>query len=280
MPTPVRQGAPARTKEQLLEHYQVEKELASKLRNASREERRELYTSVYDELLRRIRHHPLLHANTSPEHVQHLVRYHLARLAPFIGPDTVFLEVGAGACALSLALTKIVKRVVAVDVSNEVTAHITPPSNFELIISDGTSIDVPPGSIDVAYSNQLMEHLHPDDAAEQLRQIFKALKPGGTYLCTTPNGISGPHDISRGFDRVATGLHLHEYTVTELNRLMKDVGFRHTRVVLPKGNLQLPVTPVMMLETAVQTLPADFGRRLALSRAMRSVLGIRIVATK
>jgi SAM-dependent methyltransferase len=272
--------APARTKEQLLEHYQVEKELATKLRNASREQRRELYTAVYDELLRRIRHHPLLHANRTPEHIEHLVNYQIARLQPFIGPDTVFLEVGAGGCELSLALTKIVKHVVAVDVSNEITAHVTPPPNFELIISDGTSIDVPPGSIDLAYSNQLMEHLHPDDAAEQLRQIFKALKPGGKYLCTTPNGISGPHDISRYFDRVATGLHLHEYTVTELNRLLKEVGFRNTRVVLPKGNVRLPVTPVMMLEAAVRTLPSHFGRRIAFSRAMRSVLGIRIVATK
>src|SRR5687767_3983808 len=114
--------APARTKEQLLEHYQLEKELATKLRNANREQRRELYTSVYDELLKRIRHHPLLHANRSPEHIEHLVNYQLARLAPFIRPDTVFLEVGAGGCELSLALTKVVKRVVAVDVSNEVTA--------------------------------------------------------------------------------------------------------------------------------------------------------------
>ena len=62
-------------------------------------------------------------------------------------------------------------------------------TNFELIISDGISIPVPAGSIDFAYSNQLMEHLHPDDAESQLENVFTALRPGGAYLCITPNRL-------------------------------------------------------------------------------------------
>jgi hypothetical protein len=49
---------------------------------------------------------------------------------------------------------------------------------------------------------------------------------------------------------------------------------------LPKGNVKLPVATVMALEAAVKTLPADLSRKIAFSRAMRSVLGIRIIATK
>ncbi len=139
---------------------------------------------------------------------------------------------------------------------------------------------MPPGSVDVAYSNQLMEHLHPDDAAEQLREIFKALAPGGTYLCFTPNSMTGPHDVSRSFDRVATGLHLHECTVTELNRMLKDVGFRHTQVMLPRGGVTVPTGAVVALESAVGALPGDLSRKVAFSRAMRGFLGIRIVAKK
>src|SRR5262245_25324986 len=167
-----RPGTIVRSKEQVLEHYQIEKELAQKLRHASREERRGLYTEVYDELLKRVRHHPLLNARRTPEDKARAVSGQLAYLAPYINADTVFLEVGAGGCDLSLALTSRVKRVIAVDVSNEITAHVTPPPNFQLVISDGTSIPVPSGSINVAFSNQLMEHLHPDDAAEQLREIY------------------------------------------------------------------------------------------------------------
>jgi len=269
-----------RSKEQILEHYQIEKELAYKLRCATREQRRGLYTEVYDELLKRVQHHPLLHARRTPEDIERAVSNELARLAPYINPGTVFLEVGAGGCQLSLALTSRVKHVIAVDVSNEITAHVKPPPNFELVISNGTNIPVPRGSIDVAFSNQLMEHLHPDDAIEQLREIYTALAPGGTYLCFTPNSLSGPHDVSRGFDPVATGFHLHEYTVTELDRLFRHVGFKNTRAILPRGNLRVPVSTVMALEYAVGALPGSLGRKMAYLRPVRECLGIRIVAQK
>ncbi len=140
----------------------------------------------------------LLHARRTAEDIQRNVDTQLGWLAPYFNRETVFLEIGAGGCHLSLAMAERVKAVVAVDVSNEITSHVTPPTNFRLVISDGTSIPVPPGTIDLAFSNQLMEHLHPDDAAEQLREIFKALAPGGTYLCFTPNSMTGPHDVSRG----------------------------------------------------------------------------------
>jgi SAM-dependent methyltransferase len=275
-----RPGTIARSKEQVLEHYQIEKVLARTLRLASREERRGLYTEVYDELLKRVRHHPLLHARRTPEDIENTVREQLDRLAPYINPNTVFLEVGAGGCQLSLALTRRVKRVIAVDVSNEITAHVKAPPNFEFVISNGTNIPVPPGSIDVTFSNQLMEHLHPDDAAEQLREIYTALAPGGTYLCFTPNSISGPHDVSRGFDPVATGLHLHEYTVAELDRMFRHVGFKHTQVLLPRGNVRLPVSAITALESCVGALPGPLSRKVAYFRPMRGFLGIRIVAKK
>jgi SAM-dependent methyltransferase len=275
-----RPGTIVRSREQVLEHYQIEKALAHKLRHASREERRGLYTEVYDELLKRVRHHPLLAARRTAEDVKRTVDEQLARLEPYIGPDTVFLEVGAGGCQLSLALTSRVKRVIAVDVSNEITAHVKPPPNFELVISNGTNIPVPPGSVDVAFSNQLMEHLHPDDAAEQLREIYTALAPGGTYLCFTPNSISGPHDVSRGFDAVATGLHLHEYTVGELDRMFKHVGFKNTQVLLPRGNVRVPVPAITALESCVSALPGSLSRKVAYFRPMRGFLGIRIVAKK
>jgi SAM-dependent methyltransferase len=269
-----------RSQEQVVEHYQIEKALAQKLRQASREERRGLYTEVYDELLKRVRHHPLLAARRTAEDVKRTVDEQLARLEPYIGPDTVFLEVGAGGCQLSLALTSRVKKVIAVDVSNEITAHVIPPPNFDLVISNGTNIPVPPGSIDVAFSNQLMEHLHPDDAAEQLREIYTALAPGGTYLCFTPNSISGPHDVSRGFDPVATCFHLHEYTVGELDRMFKHVGFKNTQVLLPRGNVRVPVPAITALESCVSALPGSLSRKVAYFRPMRGFLGIRIVAKK
>jgi SAM-dependent methyltransferase len=271
---------PTRSRDQVYSHYLIEKDLANRLRNASREERRGLYTSVYDELLRRVDDHPLLLPVKDETQPQALLDYHLRTLVPFIKPDTVFLEVGAGTCQVSLSLAPNVKHVYAVDVSREITAGVKPPANFDLLISDGTNIPVPPGSVTVAYSNQLMEHLHPDDAAEQLSEIYKALAPGGLYLCFTPNRITGPHDISRGFDEEATGLHLHEYTVRELRRILLDAGFREAQIYLPSHHMLIPTAPVATLEFALERLPPRSRRSVASHNVIRGVLGIRMVAKK
>ena len=78
--------------------------------------------------------------------------------------------------------------------------------------------------MDLVFSNQLMEHLHPDDAEAELQSIFTALKPAGYYVCITPNRLTGPHDISRDFEESATGLHLKEYSTSELDSLFRRTG--------------------------------------------------------
>jgi hypothetical protein len=47
------------------------------------------------------------------------------------------------------------------------------PVGFQLLISDGSSIPVPHHSVDLAYSNQLMKHLHTADARAQLKTHIK-----------------------------------------------------------------------------------------------------------
>jgi SAM-dependent methyltransferase len=269
-----------RDPQQVRAHYEVERLLADRLRHASKEARRALYPTVYDELLRSVPDHPLKQSQRAPEDVARDVKYYLDMLSPFIRAENAFLEIGAGDCALSLAVAGMVKRVYAVDVSAEISSHVVPPTNFELVISDGTSIPVPAGSIDLAFSNQLMEHLHPDDAPEQLQQIFKALAPGGRYLCATPNRLNGPHDISRSFDTTATCLHLREYTVRELVPIMKHAGFRTVQVYYPSQHLCTPAGPVEAIEALLEALPVHMRRSLASREPLRRILGIRLVATK
>ena len=139
------------------------------------------------------------------------------------------------------ALAEQVRQVYGLDVSETITQRVSLPSNFKLILSDGTSVPLPPESVDVAYSNQLMEHLHPDDALEQLEGIWCALRPGGVYICITPNGLSGPHDISAHFDSVATGFHLKEYTVAELSQLFRKVGFRKVQTLFGRQASAYPL---------------------------------------
>jgi SAM-dependent methyltransferase len=143
---------------------------------------------------------------------------------------------------------------------------------LNLIHFDGSVIPLPPNSVHVAYSNQLMEHLHPDDAVEQLRSIQRVLTPHGVYVCLTPNRLTGPHDISKYFeDEVASGFHLKEYTNTEVEHLFKLVGFSRVKAFgLARGfSVRFPVWTVRLIEHCVQLLPGKVGKMLARSKGMK-----------
>lgn len=271
-----------RTPAQLWEHYQVEKGLAARLRNASRLERRKLYRTAYDELFRRVPHHGQLTRKTSPQERAIHVSQQLRLLGRFLKPSTCFLEIGAGDCALSLNVAGRVRKVYALDVSAFLTQGIGVPVSFELILSDGVSIPAPPGSVTLAYSNQLMEHLHPEDAAEQLANIFQALAPGGAYLCITPNRLTGPHDISKYFDSTASGFHLKEYTITELCGIFRKAGFRRAVQYARLRGTYFPIPSwfTRTLEIAFGALSPAMRARVRHNRLVRGLLEIRLVAWK
>ncbi|MDH3588598.1 MAG: class I SAM-dependent methyltransferase [Gammaproteobacteria bacterium] len=276
---PARAG---QTDEQIREHYEIEKSLAAKLLEANKTERSALYSSLYEELYRLVPHHPQLTRKISPEQRQQDIQHDLGLLKKFLNKDVSYLEVGPGDCAFSFAVADFVKKVFAVDVSKTITDTAVVPGNFNLILSDGCSIPVPKGSIDIAFSNQLMEHLHPDDAYEQLSNIFDALAPDGVYVCITPNRLNGPHDISLHFDTVATGFHLKEYTVHELSKLFKQVGFSKTLISISlKGrNFTVPVLPVVVCERMLELLPPGPRRKIASATPFRQLINIRLIGTK
>lgn len=274
-----------RTRERLERHYEIERELADKLRRASRDDRKHMYTHLYDELFARVPDHPQLINKADSEKSLYNLKKSFSVLNHFLLPDSTFLEIGAGDCALSLQAAKVVKDVYAVDVSKIITQDLQVPDNFHLIISDGCGIDLPNNSVDVAYSDQLMEHLHPDDAIEQLGNIYRVLKPGGKYLCITPNRVFGPHDISKYFDEVATGFHLKEYTISELAGIFRTVGFSDVKRFLSiRGYVaKLPLFPAITIEKTLFRIPYSKRRRLARYFRLRYLLGgenIKLIATK
>ena len=272
-----------RSYEQLKEHYEIEKELASRLRNSTKEQRRKLYSSVYNELFERVPHHPQLTRKVDAKAAAVAVARQMRLLRRYLRPESTFLELGSGDCSLSFEVAKYVKGVYAVDVSAKITKHLAYPENFKLIISDGCTVPVPEGSIDIAYSNQLMEHLHPDDAVEHLQNTYKALASGGNYICITPNRLSGPHDISKYFDEVATGFHLKEYTFSELNNLFRKVGFSKTLAYMSgKGiYIKCPIFLIKVSEKIVGMLPFPLRRRISRSLPLKALLGrIILVAVK
>ena len=274
-----------RSSEALYEHYRIERELADRLRHAPREERQALYGAVYDELFQRVPAHPMLRAKASGSALlkrQRDVDRQTGFLRRFIGPQTVFAEIGAGDCALALRVAKFSKNVYAIDVSEQIVTDVRLPKNFRLILSDGCSIPLPTGSIDVAFSDQLMEHLHPDDAREQLHNISRSLAPNGVYVCVTPNRLYGPRDISGHFDDVATGFHLREYAARELRQLLLDAGFSKVRFYAGARGwfVRFPFPLIALVEIVLEALPASARRFFADRAPMRALLGLRIAAIK
>ncbi len=268
--------------ETLRQEYVIEKEIAERLRSAGKEQRRVLYRQLYDEFYQRV---PAFAVGTrkSDSGSRGIIRQ-MRILKPFLKQDSVFMEVGPGSCALSFEVAKRVKTVYAVDVSEEIALRPDNPENFHLIISNGIDIPLPENSIDVAYSNQLMEHLHPEDAFDQLKDIHKAVAPGGVYICITPNRIYGPSDVSKYFDETATGLHLKEYTCRELSELMIRAGFTRVQAMITTKNMRarllVPVRFMKGIEDCIMQLWEKQRKRIVSKRKIKRILNVKLVATK
>lgn len=264
------------TAEQLREHYEVERELADRLRRASKEERRRLYGVVYAERSARIPHHPLVRAAADPEARAGAVEPQARLIRRFVGPLDSFLEIGAGDAAVTLAVAPYVTRATAVDVTDAL-APARGPAGFEFLVFDGFELPLPAASIDFVYSNDVVEHLHPEDLGDHLRGVLRALRPGGRYLCVTPNRLSGPHDVSRHFAETPQGFHLREYTLSELADTVAAAGFRGAETLTSVSGYAVGRVPGIrvsrVVEAALELLPHRMRRRAA-----RPLAAIKLVA--
>ncbi len=235
---------------------------------------------MYDELFAKVPDHPrLVQREKDRAERERSIDWNLAQLRPYLDPGCVFLEMGAGDCALAARVASIASRVYALDISDQ-SGGKPLPGNCEIVISDGRSVDVPARSVDVAFSDQLMEHLHPDDAMAQLANIRDALRPGGVYVCVTPNRLYRPTDVSGHFDDVATGFHLREYSLREIRELFTGAGFDDLQVYVgARGHYaRCAARTVEAIESALEHLPGRARRRLAGTKPLRALLGVRVAA--
>ena len=89
---------------------------------------------------------------------------------------------------------------------------------------------------DTVYSNDLLEHMHPEDLNIHLTEIYRILKSDGKYLFWTPGRRLGPWDCTqffypRGMGFKSRGVHIREYTYGELIAIIQEIGFR--KIELP-----------------------------------------------
>jgi len=110
---------------------------------------------------------------------------------------------------------------------------------------------------DVALTDNVYEHIAPQDVDEHLQSIRSALVPGGQVVILTPHRSFGPWDVTRIIDNSnsgwipARGTHINEVTYGELAAKLTANGFSDLRTVPPKVRLGYRRTPARVgLKTA------------------------------
>jgi SAM-dependent methyltransferase len=261
----------------IFEMYKTEKSLAEKLRAAAPEDREKLYKEVYNsyfETCRRIGYLP----DSEKEKRSKMAQRALIRWA--VRKRMRYLEIGAGDCVCAQEAASIGCFTVALDVVFPKPLANRP--GVYRVVFDGSRIPFKAESFDFAFSNQCLEHQHPDDASDQTRDVARVLKYGAEYLCVTPHQYSGPHDISNGFDEQATGLHLHEYTLMELVNVMKLSGFSVKWCVAGARSAycRVPFIFAWLMELFVSIFSHPARKIVADSLPVRSIIHIRMLGKK
>lgn len=256
-----------RSQERLRQHYEVEKALADRLRRTtSREERVKLYESMYDTLFAAVPDHPRLTAARDNAFIERMNRGRLAIIAPYLRKDSRVLDIGAGDCAFSFVLARRARSVTGIDISDASATLDGAPENFRLLVYDGFHLPLEPGSIDLAFSDQLVEHLHVDDAEWHFKMIADVLAPGGHYVFRTPHHFTGPHDVSMYFTKGdPEGFHMKEWTYGELRTVLRRSGYGDlTAIWYAKGvAVRLPLWLMTAKENLLRPFPRGLRRTLS-----------------
>lgn len=204
-------------------HYELEKALAERIKAAPASDRARIAGEAMDTVFREIPWHPML-TLPADEYRKRLARK-IAAFSPWIPSGKDLLDIGCGKGEMTAAFAGRSKTCTGIDVSAEILKGAPRIPNVTYIVMDAVTLDLPDDSFDIAFSSQLIEHLHPDDVARHFAAVARVLRPGGRYVFNTPNRINGPWDVSRYFDEVATGFHLKEWTYAELVDVLRAAGF-------------------------------------------------------
>lgn len=269
----------ARAADRVLAHFVLERELSDRLRCAPPGARSSVYRDVYGRLFATLPDHPQHRSSADAAARAHV---QLRWIEADLCRDHIFLEIGCGDAAIAFAVAGGVGTAYGLDVTDALIDFAKAPKNFKFLPTGGVEISLPTDTVDIAYSYQLMEHLHPDDAIDQLKEIYRVLKPGGRYFCITPSRVTGPHDVSGYFGYDATGLHLKEYDYGVMRELFRRTGFRNfSCAALVRGRrIRLPYQLIRAAECSLLSLPPLLRASLTSSGPARAVLGLTVVAVK
>jgi SAM-dependent methyltransferase len=220
------------TEGMIQEHWRTERNLARELLNAPPADRWQTFERCYTELYSRFSW-----INQPRNEKSDLFTYQRRRaFAHLVGssPKDIY-EVGSGAGELIAYLASFGHQCKATEITRERgQKHLANETKVTWGVSDGVHLDQfeRPDSYDVVISDQVIEHLHPDDLLAHLNGVRTILRPNGRYIFATPHYWYGPWDISSVFRcSRPVGVHLKEYGYRNLKNAVQSAGFRDVAAV-------------------------------------------------
>ena len=220
------------TEEMILAHWTLKLRLTQELLESSPEDRwdtfERCYTTLYAELewLSRLTGQ----TDTTPASERYRV------WADLIGePPKAIYEVGSGKAAMIGYLAQIGHHCTATEITRQRGAKFAVEhANLRWTQTDGVHLGrfETDNHYDFVLSDNVIEHLHPDDLREHMAGARGILRRQGQYIFAVPHRWFGPADISKVFKyETAAGMHLKEYTYRELKTAATDAGFREIAAV-------------------------------------------------
>jgi SAM-dependent methyltransferase len=140
-----------------------------------------------------------------------------------IPPASTVMEVGAGYCEFINAIRANEK--IAVDLNPD-TRHYANP---DVQVIETSSVDlsaVASGSVDVAFASNFFEHITREEIVRTMREVARALKPGGRFIILQPNIRYCARDFWMFFDHITP---LDQYSLCEA---LEMSGFRPIKTIV------------------------------------------------
>lgn len=209
--------------------FELERVLRNKILCSSKEDCAAAIDAAYRELFEKFPGHSRLAGTLAAMEVG--ARLGARLILPLSKRGSTILEVGCGRGAVLMMLAREGRICTGVEPSRDMLEWCQ-RNNVNAVPGVADRLDFPDDSFDLVFSQEMLEHLPPKHVPCHFAEAFRVLRPNGILSVETPNRRTGPHDVSRGFTRVAQGLHLKEWTVREVIRLFREAGFVEIRGLL------------------------------------------------
>jgi len=168
------------------------------------------------------------------EYLRHFMAYKYAK--KFVKGKSV-LEIGCGMGYGANYLSKFVSNIIAIDISKKCVMHCHTKHKIEklnFLQASGLSVPLKDGSIDVALSFQVIEHIEPKKVKDYLSEVKRVLRDGGVFIVSTPNKKLR----LLSFQKPWNPEHKKEYDYKEFKKMLGNV-FEEVKVYGLKGSEEI-----------------------------------------